>query len=310
MEFRHESVLVSEVINGLDIKEDGVYVDGTLGGGGHSFKIVQKLKGGHLIGIDQDIEAIEAAQKRLKVFGDRVELVNDNYVNIAGILAERNIEKVDGILLDIGVSSYQIDNPERGFSYRNDAELDMRMSKDNPLTAREIVNTYSRDELTRIIRDFGEDKFARAIAGRIVSEREKAEIVSTRQLAEIVEDAVPKSVSKGNIGVAKKTFQALRIEVNSELTVLENSLDTMIDLLKPQGRLAVITFHSLEDRIVKNAFKRAEDPCTCPPDFPVCVCGNKSKGKIITKKPVIPTQEEQERNKRSTSAKLRIFEKN
>ena len=309
MEFKHESVLVSETIEALNIKEDGIYVDGTLGGGGHSFKIVQKLKRGRLIGIDRDEEAIEAAGRRLKVFSGRCELVNDNYANIKSILEERGIEKADGILLDLGVSSYQIDNPERGFSYKNDVPLDMRMDRNSPLSARDVVNTYSREELIRIIRDFGEEKFASAIASGIVQEREKAPIETTGRLAGIVEEAIPKSVSKGNIGAAKKTFQAIRIEVNSELSVLESSIGTMIGLLNPEGRLAVITFHSLEDRIVKNAFKAAANPCTCPPDFPVCVCGKVPEGKIITKKPIVPSGEEAERNKRSSSAKLRVFEK-
>lgn len=309
MEFRHESVLVSETINGLNIKEDGVYVDGTLGGGGHSFKIVQKLKTGRLIGIDQDMEAIKAAGRKLQVFSDKVTLVNDNFVNIEKILSGQGIEKVDGILLDLGVSSYQIDNPERGFSYMNDAPLDMRMDQKNPLTAKEVVNTYSKEDLCRILKDYGEEQFAANIAKHIVEERKKAPIETTGQLAEIVDESVPKSVSKGSRGVSKKTFQALRIEVNSELSVLEQSLGTMIDLLNPEGRLAVITFHSLEDRIVKNAFKQAQNPCTCPPDFPVCVCGKVSKGQIITKKPITPSLEELERNKRSGSAKLRIFER-
>lgn len=309
MEFRHESVLVSETINGLNIKEDGVYVDGTLGGGGHSFKIVQKLKTGRLIGIDQDMEAIKAAGRKLQVFSDKVTLVNDNFINIEKILSGQGIEKVDGILLDLGVSSYQIDNPERGFSYMNDAPLDMRMDQKNPLTAKEVVNTYSKEDLCRILKDYGEEQFAANIAKHIVEERKKAPIETTGQLAEIVDESVPKSVSKGSRGVSKKTFQALRIEVNSELSVLEQSLGTMIDLLNPEGRLAVITFHSLEDRIVKNAFKQAQNPCTCPPDFPVCVCGKVSKGQIITKKPITPSLEELERNKRSGSAKLRIFER-
>ena len=309
MEFKHESVLVAETISGLNIKEDGIYVDGTLGGGGHSFKIVQKLKDGRLIGIDQDKEAIAAAQKRLKLFSDKVTLVNDNYINIKSILEERGIRKADGILLDLGVSSYQIDNPERGFSYKNDAPLDMRMDQSAPLSAKDVVNTYPREELLRIIRDFGEEKFASAIASAIVRQRAAEPIETTGRLAEIIEEAIPKSVSKGNIGAAKKTFQAIRIEVNSELSVLEESIGTMTDLLNPGGRLAVITFHSLEDRIVKNAFRTAENPCTCPPDFPVCVCGKTSKGKIITRKPITPSVQETERNKRSASAKLRIFER-
>ena len=309
MEFKHESVLLKEVLDNLNIKPDGIYVDGTLGGGGHSFKIVQRLRDGRLIGIDQDADAIEAASGRLKIFSDKVTIVNDNYVNIRRILEDLGIEKVDGILLDIGVSSYQIDNPERGFSYMEDAPLDMRMNKSQELSARDVVNGYSKEELARIIRDYGEDGFANNIAKHIVEEREKAPIETTGRLAEIVEQAVPASVRKGQRGYARKTFQAIRIEVNSELDVLSSSIDEMIDLLNPGGRLAIITFHSLEDRIVKNAFKAAENPCTCPPSFPVCVCGAVPKGKIITKKPIVPTEEECERNKRAASAKLRVFEK-
>ena len=309
LEFKHETVLLTETIDALQIKPDGIYVDGTLGGGGHSFKIVQKLKTGRVIGIDQDKEAIEAAYRRLKIFTGRVSLVNDNYVNIKHILENEKVEAVDGIVLDLGVSSYQIDNPERGFSYINDAPLDMRMNTNAPLSAKDVVNTYSMEELIRILRDFGEEKFAVNIAQNIVREREKQEISTTLALAQIVSASVPKAVSKGSKGVSKKTFQALRIEVNSELSVLEEALEIMVDLLKPKGRLAVITFHSLEDRIVKNAFRSWENPCTCPPDFPVCVCGRVSKGKVITKKPITPSKEEVERNKRSASAKLRIFEK-
>ena len=309
MEFKHESVLISETLHSLNINPEGIYVDATVGGGGHSFRIVQKLKGGRLIGTDQDPEAIEAAWKRLKVFSDKVTLVNDNFVNIREILCAQGITAVDGILLDLGVSSYQVDNPLRGFSYINDAPLDMRMNRENPLSAKEVVNTYSKEDLIRILRDFGEEKFAAKIAENIVIERSREEINTTGRLAQIVYSSVPKSVSKGNIGVSKKTFQAIRIEVNSELSVLESSLAVMIGLLKSGGRLAVITFHSLEDRIVKNAFKTAENPCTCPPDFPVCVCGKEPLGKVITRKPVVPSEEEKERNKRSASAKLRVFEK-
>lgn len=309
MEFKHESVLISETLHSLNINPEGIYVDATVGGGGHSFRIVQKLKGGRLIGTDQDPEAIEAAWKRLKVFSDKVTLVNDNFVNMREILCAQGITAVDGILLDLGVSSYQVDNPLRGFSYINDAPLDMRMNRENPLSAKEVVNTYSKEDLIRILRDFGEEKFAAKIAENIVIERSREEINTTGRLAQIVYSSVPKSVSKGNIGVSKKTFQAIRIEVNSELSVLESSLAVMIGLLKSGGRLAVITFHSLEDRIVKNAFKTAENPCTCPPDFPVCVCGKEPLGKVITRKPVVPSEEEKERNKRSASAKLRVFEK-
>ncbi len=309
MEFKHESVLPKETIENLDIKPDGIYVDGTLGGAGHAFLIVKQLSSGRLIGIDQDSEAIEAATKKLAIFQDKVSIVKDNFANIKNVLSNLGISKVDGILLDIGVSSYQLDNPERGFSYREDAPLDMRMDKEKALSAKEIVNTYSKEDLARIISKYGEDNFANNIAKHIVNEREKAPIETTMQLRNIVEQAIPAKVRKGQKGFAKRTFQALRIEVNSELSVLENSIDTMIDLLNPGGRLCIITFHSLEDRIVKNAFKKAENPCTCPPTFPVCKCGAVSKGKIIHKKPIVPSKEECDKNKRASSAKLRVFER-
>ena len=309
MEFNHEPVLVRETIESLKIDPDGIYVDGTLGGGGHSFKIVQKLKGGRLIGIDQDQEALDASYRRLAIFGERVTLVKGNYVNIRQILNRLEIDKVNGILLDLGVSSYQLDNPDRGFSYKEDAPLDMRMDRDRPLSARDVVNTYSREDLARVIREYGEESFANNIAKHIVEERAKQPVETTLGLKEIIEHAIPAGVRKGQAGFAKKTFQALRIEVNSELDVLSSSLDTMIDLLKPGGRLAVITFHSLEDRIVKNKFRQNEKPCVCPPDFPVCTCGAVSKGRIITRKPVIPSDEEVAANKRASSAKLRVFER-
>jgi len=309
LEFKHEPVLLKETLEGLRIHPDGVYVDGTLGGGGHSFKIIQKLKNGRLIGIDQDQEALDAAGRRLMIFRDHVTLVKDNFVNIENILARLNIDQVDGILLDIGVSSYQVDNPERGFTYRQDAPLDMRMDTDAYLTAKEVVNTYPREELVRILRDYGEEKFAANIAKHIVQARAERPIETTGELLRIVEQAVPAAVRKGQKGYAKKTFQALRIEVNAELDVLASSVDTMIRLLKPGGRLAIITFHSLEDRIVKNKFRENENPCTCPPEFPVCTCGAVSRGRIITRKPITASQEELERNKRAASAKLRIFEK-
>ncbi len=309
MEFRHESVLLQETIDGLNINPDGIYVDGTLGGGGHSLKIVQKLKGGRLIGIDQDEEAIAAATKRLSIFKDKVTIVKGNFCQTPQILKELGINKVDGILLDIGVSSYQIDNPERGFTYREDAPLDMRMDRERPLSARDVVNSYSKEDLARIIRVYGEDNFASNIAKHIVNAREIKPIETTKELADIIEAAIPAAVRKGQKGFAKKTFQAIRIEVNSELDVLHSSIGEMIDLLNPKGRLAIITFHSLEDRIVKNDFKTAENPCTCPPSFPVCVCGAVPKGRIITKKPILPSEEELEHNKRASSAKLRIFEK-
>lgn len=309
MEFKHEPVLLNETLKGLNIHPDGVYVDGTLGGGGHSFRILQSLKNGRLIGIDQDQAALDVSAGRLEKFGSRVTLVKSNYVNIRQILQGLGIDKVDGILLDIGVSSYQIDNPERGFTYREDVPLDMRMDTGASFTARDVINTYSKEDLTRIFRDYGEEKFASNIAKHIVNERMAAPIETTGRLKEIIEQAVPAAVRKGQSGYAKKTFQALRIEVNAELEVLSSSIDTMIDLLKPGGRLAIITFHSLEDRIVKNKFRENENPCTCPPGFPVCVCGAVPKGRVITKKPVIPSEEECSRNKRAASAKLRVFER-
>ena len=309
MKFEHEPVLLEEVIDSLNIKPDGCYVDGTLGGGGHSFKIVQKLNGGMLIGIDQDQDALDAAGRRLSIFPN-VRIVKSNYVNAVNVLKDMGITGADGILLDIGVSSYQIDNPERGFTYREDAVLDMRMDRDSSLTAKDIVNTYPREELARIIREYGEETYAANIAKHIVNEREIREIETTGQLAEIVERAIPAKVRKGRPASAKKTFQALRIEVNSELDVLKTAIPEMIDFLNPKGRLAIITFHSLEDRIVKNEFRKAENPCTCPPNFPVCTCGAVPKGRIITKKPIVPSTEECTRNKRAASAKLRVFEKN
>lgn len=309
MDFKHEPVLLKETIEGLNIKPNGIYVDGTLGGAGHSFKIVQKLDTGRLVGIDQDLDAIAAAKTRLSIFQNKVTIVHDNYVNIKKILSDLNLKAVDGILLDIGVSSYQIDCPDRGFSYREDAPLDMRMNQEAKLTARDVVNTYSKEELARIIRTYGEDNFANNIAKHIVNRRETKPIETTGELAEIVEQAIPASVRKGQAGFAKKTFQAIRIEVNSELNVLENSIEEMVNLLNPGGRLAIITFHSLEDRIVKNEFRRLENPCTCPPNFPVCTCGKKPLGRVITKHPITAGEEEVRSNKRSSSAKLRIFEK-
>ena len=308
MEFNHKSVLLEETIEGLNIKPDGIYVDGTLGGGGHSYYIASKLTKGRLIGIDQDADAIKAAGERLKEFGDKVTIVRDNYVNFRKVLDSLNIEKVDGILLDIGVSSYQIDSEDRGFTYKYDAPLDMRMDDRNPTTARDIVNGYSKEDLTRIIRDYGEDRFAGNIAKHIVMERSKKPIETTGELVEIISNAIPAKYKK-NGHPAKKTFQAIRIELNQELEVLKDSIDGMIDALNPEGRLCIITFHSLEDRIVKQLFKKAENPCTCPPNFPVCVCGKKSKGRVITNKPIVPTEEEIKVNKRSKSSKLRIFEK-
>lgn len=309
MEFNHKSVLLDEVVQGLAIKEEGVYVDGTLGGAGHGKAVCERLSGaGRFIGIDQDEAAIEAASSRLQEFGSLVEIVRSNYSDMADILRRLGIAQVDGILLDLGVSSYQLDNRERGFSYRFDAPLDMRMDNRKQLSADVVVNEYSEMELYRVIRDYGEDKFAKNIAKNIVIERERTAIKTTGQLAEVVSRSIPMKIKKQGGHPAKRTFQAIRIEVNGELEVLKGTITDMIDLLAPGGRLCIITFHSLEDRIVKRAFREAQAPCTCPPDFPVCVCGKKSKGKVLTRKPVLPSEEEQEINPRSKSAKLRIFE--
>ena len=310
MEFKHESVLQKETIEGLRVKPDGIYVDGTLGGAGHAVKVCEKLSAkGRFIGIDQDQDAIIAASGRLAPYGDKVTVIRSNYCYMAEELHARNIRQVDGILLDLGVSSYQLDNEERGFSYRADAPLDMRMDQRQSRTAEDIVNGYEEKELYRIIRDYGEDKFAKNIAKHIVAAREKAPIKTTGELTEIIRRAIPMKMQASGGHPAKRTFQAIRIELNRELEVLRDSLDGMIDLLGDEGRICVITFHSLEDRIVKTIFKKNENPCTCPPDFPVCVCGKKSKGRVVTRKPILPSQEEMERNPRSKSAKLRIFER-
>ena len=310
MEFQHKSVLLEETIEGLHIRPDGTYVDGTLGGGGHAYEIAKRLGDkGSIIGIDQDAVAIEAAGIRLKDFGEKVTIVRSNYCEMKSQLQKLGIDRVDGIILDLGVSSYQLDTAERGFSYREDAPLDMRMDTRQERTARDIVNDYSEMELYRVIRDYGEDKFAKNIAKHIVAARSKAPIETTGQLSGIIRQSIPMKYQKMSGHPAKRTFQAIRIELNRELDVLKDSLDDMIDLLNPGGRLCIITFHSLEDRIVKSAFRKNEHPCTCPPDFPVCVCGKVSKGKVITKKPILPTKEEQEYNSRSKSAKLRIFER-
>lgn len=310
MEFNHKSVLLNETIENLNIKPEGIYVDGTLGGGGHSYEIAKRLNGkGRLIGIDQDKEAIMAATQRLEEFKDKVSIVKSNYCNMGQVLRELGISKVDGIILDLGVSSYQLDTPQRGFSYNEDAPLDMRMDTDNPLTAKDIVNGYSIDELTKIIKDYGEDRFARNIAKHIVSAREKAPINTTFELNEIIKAAIPAKVRQTGGHPSKRTFQAIRIELNRELDVLKDTLEQMIDLLNPEGRICIITFHSLEDRIVKTIFKDMENPCVCPPQFPVCVCGKESKGNVVTRKPIIPSLEELEYNKRSKSSKLRVFER-
>ena len=310
MEFRHTSVLLQETIDALCILSGGIYVDGTLGGGGHSEQIAARLSGeGRLIGIDQDAAAVEAAGKRLEQFKDHVTIVRSNYGNMAGELKKLGISSVDGVLLDLGVSSYQLDDAERGFTYREDAPLDMRMDQRKALTAREVVNSYSEQDLYRIIRDYGEDRFAKNIAKHIVRERQIQSIETTGELIHIIKAAIPAKVRATGGHPAKRTFQAIRIEVNQELSVLMNSLDMIIDLLNDGGRFCVITFHSLEDRIVKDAFRKAENPCICPPDFPVCVCGRKPKGKVITRKPILPSVRETEDNPRSKSAKLRVFER-
>ena len=310
MAFEHTSVLLDEVLSGLAIKPEGIYVDGTLGGGGHASHVLERLSGeGRLIGIDQDADAIEAATKRLAVFQDKVTIVRSNYAQFREVMDSLGMNKVDGILLDLGVSSYQLDTPERGFSYREDALLDMRMDRRQVVTAKTIVNEYSELELYRVIREYGEDRFAKNIAKHIVRNRMDKPIETTMELAEIVKSAIPAKVRASGGHPAKRTFQAIRIELNHELEVLEDTIDTMIEYLNPGGRLCIITFHSLEDRIVKVKFHISENPCTCPPDFPVCVCGRLSKGKHLTKKPVLPSEKELEENSRSKSAKLRIFQK-
>lgn len=311
MDFLHVSVLLNETVDHLVTDPDGIYVDGTLGGAGHSFEICSRLsEKGRLVGIDQDADAIRAAEKRLEPFGDKVTIVRSNYCEMKERLKELGIEKVSGIMLDLGVSSYQLDEPSRGFTYREeDAPLDMRMDQRQTLTAKDILAEYSEQELFRMIRDYGEDRFAKNIAKHIVKAREKQPIETTGQLNEIIRAAIPAKVRATGGHPAKRTYQAIRIELNRELEVLQESIDDMIDLLEPGGRLCIITFHSLEDRIVKTNFKRNENPCTCPDNFPICVCGKVSKGRVLTRKPILPSEEEQERNKRAKSAKLRVFEK-
>ncbi|MDD6733216.1 MAG: 16S rRNA (cytosine(1402)-N(4))-methyltransferase RsmH [Lachnospiraceae bacterium] len=310
MDFNHVSVLLNETINGLNINSDGTYVDCTLGGAGHSSVIASNLsENGRLIGIDQDEAAIKTATERLEPFKDRVTIVRSNYSELKNILSEHAPEGVDGIMADLGVSSYQLDCIERGFGYKNDAPLDMRMDQRQTLTAADIVNDYDEMELFRIIRDYGEDKFAKNIAKHIVAARNEKRIETTFELNEIIKASIPAKCREKGGHPSKRTFQAIRIECNRELEVLRDTIDDMIDCLKPGGRLCIITFHSLEDRIVKTCFKQAENPCTCPPGFPVCVCNKKPKGYVVTRKPIIPTQEEMEQNSRSKSAKLRIFEK-
>lgn len=310
MIFEHKSVLLNEIVDSLNIKEDGIYVDGTLGGAGHASLVCSKLQDGKLIGIDQDKDAIAVASERLDKFGkDKFVIVRDNYCNIKSVLENLGIKKVDGIYLDLGVSSYQLDTASRGFTYRVDAPLDMRMDDRKEETAGDIVNNYSESELFRVIRDYGEDRFAKNIAKHIVKYRQNKRIETTGELTEIIRGAIPMKIQLTGGHPAKRTFQALRIELNEELKVLEDSIDVMIDLLNTGGRLSIISFHSLEDRIVKNIFRRNENPCTCPKNFPVCVCGNTSKGKVVTRKAILPSEEEILYNSRSKSAKLRVFEK-
>lgn len=310
MEFRHYSVLLKETVEQLAVRPDGIYVDGTLGGGGHAFEVCRRLsEKGHLYGFDQDAAAIEAAGNRLLAYGSRVTLIRSNYSRMREELKAWGVCRADGILLDLGVSSYQLDEAERGFTYREDAPLDMRMDQRQEKTAADIVNGYSEQELYRVLRDFGEERFAKNIAKHIVNTREKRPIRTTGELVEIIKAAIPLKIRMQKGHPAKQTFQAIRIELNQELDVLEDSLDDMIDLLNPGGRICIITFHSLEDRIVKNTFRRNENPCTCPSHFPVCVCGKISKGRVVTRKPMVPTDRELEENSRSKSAKLRVFER-
>jgi len=310
VEFKHYSVMLKETIEQLNIRPDGIYVDGTLGGGGHAFEVCRRLSAeGHFYGIDQDAAAIEAAKERLAEFGDKVTILRSNYCRMKEELKNKGISGVDGIVLDLGVSSYQLDEAGRGFTYREDAVLDMRMDQRMEKTARDIVNDYSETDLYRVIRDYGEDKFAKNIAKHIVLARKEKPIETTGELTEIIKAAIPMKIRMQKGHPAKQTFQAIRIELNQELEILRSSLDDMIALLNPGGRICVITFHSLEDRIVKTIFRNNENPCTCPSHFPVCVCGNVSKGKVMTRKPIVPSERELEENSRSRSAKLRVFER-
>ena len=310
MEFRHYSVMLRETVDELCVRPGGVYVDGTLGGGGHAYEVCKRLKGsGHFYGIDQDEAAIRAAGERLSGFGSLVTVIRSNYCRMKEELNALGVECADGILLDLGVSSYQLDEAERGFTYRENVPLDMRMDQRQEKTARDIVNGYSEAKLYQMIRDYGEDKFAKNIAKHIVQARGKRPIETTGELVEVIKAAIPMKIRMQKGHPAKQTFQAIRIELNQELEVLKDSLDELIGFLKPGGRLCIITFHSLEDRIVKNAFRRNENPCICPRQFPVCVCGKVSKGHVVTKKPMMPTDEELEKNSRSKSAKLRVFER-
>lgn len=310
MEFKHVSVLLQETVDELQVKPKGIYVDGTLGGGGHSYEICRRLDSeGRLIGIDQDAEALNAAKKRLGEFGDRTTFVKSNYEQMSDVLCQLGIEQVDGIVLDLGVSSYQLDNAERGFSYMENAPLDMRMDREQSISARDIVNDYSEEELFRVIKEYGEERFARSIARNICRQRLDKPIETTFELVDIIRRSMPAKARNAKGHPAKRTFQAIRIECNRELEVLRETLDTMVGLLRDGGRISIITFHSLEDRMVKTRFRQWENPCTCPANFPVCVCGRKPKGKVITRKPILPSKEEIEENTRAKSAKLRVFEK-
>jgi 16S rRNA (cytosine1402-N4)-methyltransferase len=311
MDFNHTSVLLQETIEALNIKPDGIYMDGTLGGGGHAYEVCKRLSDkGRFYGIDQDEAAISAAGGRLAEFGDKVTIIRNNYCNAREALREKGVEKVDGIVLDLGVSSYQLDTVDRGFTYKYDTPLDMRMDQRQSLTARDIVNDYDEKSLYRIIKDYGEDQFAKNIAKHIVMRRQEKPIETTYELNEIIKAAIPAKMRATGGHPSKRTFQAIRIECNHELDVLKNSLEDMIEMLNPEGRLCIITFHSLEDRIVKNCFRKMENPCTCPPEFPVCVCGKVPYGKATPRKPILPSEEELEVNSRSKSAKLRVFERN
>lgn len=309
MEFKHISIMLDECMEALSLKDDGIYVDGTLGGAGHSSEILRRTKSSTLIGIDRDDDALNAAGNRLEIFGERAILCKGNFSEVKRILKEKNISGIDGALLDLGVSSYQLDNGERGFSYNHDARLDMRMDKSSGISAYDVVNTYSKEQLTAIFRDYGEEKFASAIASRIVSARETKKVETTFELVELIKAGIPARARREGGHPAKRTFQAIRIEVNDELNSLKKAVGDFFDMLNPNGRLAIITFHSLEDRIVKTAFASYCKGCTCPPDFPICVCGNKPKGKLVFKKPVVAGEEELKQNSRSSCAKLRAIEK-
>ena len=309
MNFEHISVLLKETVDGLDIKANGIYVDGTLGGGGHSEEILKRLENGVLIGIDQDENALKAASERLAIYGDKFIAVHDNFSNIIEILKKLNIKKIDGMMMDLGVSSYQLDEADRGFSYRYDAELDMRMDQSQPFTAKEIINTYSEDELNRVIRDYGEENWARRIAKFICEKREEASIESTQELVDIIYSAIPANARREGGHPAKRTFQAIRIEVNGELEIIKQTIKDITSILNKKGRISIITFHSLEDRLVKQTYKELAKGCICPRELPLCVCNNEPKLKIITKKPITASDAELEHNSRSKSAKLRVAKK-